>query len=1485
MSLLPSPIPHPLDYSPWDLPGWVYEALDWVIGVEWPEGDERAVWDLADQWYGVAAALAGPRDDAIAAATDVRSGYGGIGLVAEAFDTAWRRVAEGDEAPLPVLLAVSGDLGRLVEECGCDIEGAKLEVWIELGILVVELLAIAVASVLTAGAASPAVGAATAASRLVIQQIFKRLLAQLARKELKRGLKEAGERAAKEATRDGMRGLGRRAVKGGLEEAAEESGISLATQAYQNSTGRRHGLDLADLGASAVGGFAGGAVAPLAGLGRHAQGRGARIAEHFAREMTGETLAEGAAGLATGQGVMSLEEAARAAVSGATGSATGQVDAALRARIDGQLSSLAAPLPPVELPLAPPSVTGSDGLPSPRDGSPREAGASTLSGGIATGAAPEDTPPTAPQPAREQVAASRWEPGPATEAGPVSGRGEPAAISVDIGATGAEQASSSASPTLSSVTTERAPSPQVGEVPATAGHSSTPSTIAHQATSASATSAPMTTASVATASVATAPVATAPVTASAATMTSVAQPTPATATSAGTGAVGNTAAGVTAARADVSALAQPPVAGVHGSSPAVTPAPMQRLSPVGAEPLPRQSFGTPEQDGDVTTPPKANRFPSLEALAPAPATSPSTDASPVLPGPGIESPRPRTPEWYAAQWAIEREALERRRYQGYFESQRGWYEERRREDLASRLRRSASGYLDRARWLKRQAREFAQAGLGLRAEHMFKASEVAERDSYEYSDHAEAVLAGKVVPTEVLIDNAADFQRINDDVADLALGAVETSDRSALTGADDDPPPIDRSRRYGQWGGLRPPLALHQTDLERQMPRNPDGSVVRTADPRQGGWFALANDGGPQADPTRGINCLDCTLSLFETWVHGRPRVSAPRTFDGYAAGDIRRPIMGEKNGPKRVEQVTGGRFQKLVGRRERATDNSSLRSAVDRGFENLHVQLKIGGHGSYAFLITEWEDGGSHAWVALNQNGTILYVDPQSGAIYDEPLYRHRGVTDPDNVISIDALVLGGDGRPLPLGGLARGRFSVLPDLPDYPSTPDEEAGHGDPYLNRLHLLDGPGAAASGSGPAMDGVPPAAPHLPWEADEPLGEADEARRARQLAYGERRAAGFPAHEIVVASADLDAVFEAGVTPAEVAAQLDGPTLQRLASHLDEAAAHDVARLLADPRVARMLDETWQTPPYGEPLLAETLIRQLTQHPDLARMILATPELAHSLIARPLTLHHLATHQRAIDVLASVLDDIAERGAPTVAALDPPDPAATPLSEVHRQISASVRVDGESVAQPGFDRRRSGDPAYQKAYLDALYEAAAVAQTDLNRVANELAYVGDEAVGHPGWRPQPKDRRRALDKIEKYRGNASRLRDLAAAKVEFRCLDDLYAALARLRDRSDVRIVQYEDRFLTPQDSGYRDVQLVLEMSNGHLAEFRLHLAALDEVAVWEHALFEVRRDLDSLAREEGRRLSDTEKAVADSILRREQQLFWRALLSTYEERP
>ncbi|MFE7870530.1 toxin glutamine deamidase domain-containing protein [Micromonospora humida] len=1460
MTVLPSPIPHPLDYSPWDLPGWAYEALDWVVGVEWPEGNERAVWDLADRWYAVAGALAGPRADAIAAATEVRGGYGAAGAVPEAFEVAWRRLADGDDAPLTVLLAVSTDLGRLVEECGCDIEAAKLEVWIELGLLVVELLALAVAAALTAGAASPAAGAAVTASRLVIQQIFRRLMAQLAKKALREGLKEAGERAAKEVARDGMRGLGKRAVKGGLFEAGQEGGVNLATQAYQNSTGRRHGLDLADLGASTLGGLAGGAVAPLAGLGRHATGRGARVGEHLGREMTGEVLAEGAAGLATGQGALSPEDAARAAVSGVSGSATAQADAALHARLDGRLHSLAdATQVSAAFPVPPSPVAAGVEQAAPAGDAPARPAADASAPGPATSSGPTVLAGADPGTAVETPSPrDPWVP-------PDPGRAAAAVGMVD-GQAGA-----------GTVTPPAPPAPGVdhvtGAAPASIVAESTPSSPTLSSVAADQVTSPLTAGRVAEV-VSTNAAVTAP-------------PGPDSGQGNPPGSV-TTAGGAPTATAAVSPTADP-------SPGRTTSAALTAGAPLGQAPggsvRPAPTTGLPTHGGAPDTPQAARerspgvadrddgrqgdrRFPLLEALAPRPVVLPPTEPTPLAPDPDDEPPRPRTPRWYAAKWAAEREALDRRRYQGYFEAQRHWFEDRRRTDASSRQGEAARRRETVARRAARQAFELHREGRSALTNWLRGIARQAEHDANRHRDLAEEIRSGRVVPDVVFVADSADFRRINDDVAELAGGGVETGDRSALTG-DDDPPPIDRSRRYGEFGGLRPPLALHQTDLERQMPRTADGGVVRAADPRQGGWFALTNDGGPQADPTRGINCLDCTLSLYETWLHGRPRVAAPRTFDGYLQGDVRRPVNGETGGPGRVEEVTGGRFQKLFAVDEGVRPGpAALRTSVERGYRNLRDQLVLGGHGSYAFLITEWENGGSHAWVALNQNGTVLYLDPQAGTVHDRPLYGHTGRRRPDNVVGIDALILGGDGRPMPLGGLARGRFSVRPDLPDHPAVPDDEQGYGDPYLNRVHLLDGPGSADQAGQASEDFGRPPGPAGSRQDYEPQRPTDRPTPGRPTEIA----------TLLSGGADLGGLLDAGLSPAEICAHVDAPMLRRLVPQLNEADAADVARLLGDRRVVRMLDETWRDPPIGQQrALAGTLLQELARRPDLARMILAAPELATSLTARPLTLHHLASHPAAIDALGSVIEEMTAQGAEKIATQQPPVPLPTPLSAEQLRISERAATPGENVRQPGFDSRRVADPGYRSAYLDSLYAAAVVAQEELNGLAVDLAHEGDTVVGSAGWRRHPKDRQRAEDKVRKYRGDVSLLRDLAGAKVEFRSLGDLYRALDRLCDRPGIRIVRCEDRFVVPQESGYRDVQLLLEMSNGHLAEFRLHLAALDEVAVWEHALYEVRRDLDSLARQDSRTMTGVEWALVTGILREQQRLFWHALVSTIGE--
>ncbi|HEY8533010.1 MAG TPA: toxin glutamine deamidase domain-containing protein, partial [Micromonospora sp.] len=621
-------------------------------------------------------------------------------------------------------------------------------------------------------------------------------------------------------------------------------------------------------------------------------------------------------------------------------------------------------------------------------------------------------------------------------------------------------------------------------------------------------------------------------------------------------------------------------------------------------------------------------------------------------------PRPRVVgDWFGP----DNDPMERRAYHGYARHARETYELNRRDRQVRALIDESYYAEERARQYATIGRQLQQAGDRARAKKFFDASAAWSRYVSELNEDIEATRAGRIAPQRIDIRSDEDFRRINDDVGRLAPGPVETGFVSALTGTDR-PPSADTTRPYGQRGGLRPPLAQHQLDLERAMPRDAHGNVIRTADPRQGHWFRLTNDGGPAADPTRGINCLDCTLSFYETWVHGRPRVSAPRTFDGYLAGDINRPVDGEKGGPGRVEDVTGGRFLQFTPD-TRGMDPATVQQVVYQGYRDLHYQLLAAGHGAFAFIINEWEGGGSHAWVAVNQNGTILYLDPQQGTIAENnPQYKHWGVPYPGNVVSLNALVLDANGRPLSLNR-PQGKFSERPPL---------VATHDVPDINRLHLLLGPAATPAGtvSGPpggspdrdvptqSTPGDPGRAPQDPAvraEADGGPTTAAEADSSRQRESALRQARltapdalakqGTDVATVIANASTVDAVFEAGVTPDQVAAHLDATTLKRLVPQLTDAEAQDIARLFADERVQTMLRKTWQE----QPTLAETLVRQLVDHPDLVRLMHRNTVLFTCLTARPLTLHHVALHQKAIDVLDDVVTDIERRGAEAVAA--------------------------------------------------------------------------------------------------------------------------------------------------------------------------------------------------------------------------------------------
>lgn len=205
------------------------------------------------------------------------------------------------------------------------------------------------------------------------------------------------------------------------------------------------------------------------------------------------------------------------------------------------------------------------------------------------------------------------------------------------------------------------------------------------------------------------------------------------------------------------------------------------------------------------------------------------------------------------------------------------------------------------------------------------------------------------------------------------------------------PPTLETTRPYDQAGGLTRPDPHHQRDVEDTVPKLPDGNPEPFPDPRDR-WSSLVNDGGPTADPLRGNNCLDCSLSLISTW-HGEPAVSAPRYPDRQPDGSLDR-WTGESGGMKRAERWLDHEYEHL--------------GAPTQGFQSIEDKLRAGGHGSAANIVNTWRTGGAHAWNAVNYNGEVLWVDSQTSKVDHKPLYATGRIGD------VWAVVIDKEGKAL---------------------------------------------------------------------------------------------------------------------------------------------------------------------------------------------------------------------------------------------------------------------------------------------------------------------------------------------------------------------------------------------------------------------------------------------------------------------------------------
>ncbi|WP_433666923.1 hypothetical protein ACQP06_25245 [Nocardia sp. CA-136227] len=323
---------------------------------------------------------------------------------------------------------------------------------------------------------------------------------------------------------------------------------------------------------------------------------------------------------------------------------------------------------------------------------------------------------------------------------------------------------------------------------------------------------------------------------------------------------------------------------------------------------------------------------------------------------------------------------------------------------------------------------------------------------------------------------------------------------------------------------------------------------------------------------------------------------------------------------------------------------------------------------------------------------------------------------------------------------------------------------------------------------------------------------------------------------------------------------------------------------------------------GQPMhLGDAITTLIGRNPEFVRTLETTPYLESALLQRPRALLSVLQQPEAMRIAAETVNDIRDHGPESVIAEHSDAPKSTPfqISESQRQLVDEIQQQIAdlkiSTTQPGYHEpisppvdatgsvRRGLQTAldeYRNSFLKGMYDDWPINQHDLNTVA---ARVATESGGELHSRPGPKDEVRVAEKVDgKYQGNPSRLTDLVGAYIRYDSISDLYRGLEFLQNQLDAegsatRVVELKDRFAVPQGSGYGDVQMLVQLSSGHIAEFRMHLRSMDDVAEYEHALYEIRRVLDPLAKEQGRQLTLEEQALQVELEHRARQLYAEAL--------
>ncbi|MEU0874403.1 EndoU domain-containing protein [Nocardia brasiliensis] len=250
-------------------------ALEWVVGVDWPEGDEDKMFALADGWHRAGIELKAVAEQLDALKRMIERAYPqGVGSGS---------ILDNYQSVRDYLDDLSGKyqgVGKAAKATGADIEAAKIEMCIALVALAAELIAS-----VAAGPFKPLVDAGLIAATRVILAVLRRSLLNLmtrngakalANKAFRDLAKHAGMKFAEAQGKQGLKQVGKNALKEAGKEIGQELAETYGTKAYQVAVDHRDSSELTDwtdpknlkeLGLTVAGAGAGGFAGSLAGKG------------------------------------------------------------------------------------------------------------------------------------------------------------------------------------------------------------------------------------------------------------------------------------------------------------------------------------------------------------------------------------------------------------------------------------------------------------------------------------------------------------------------------------------------------------------------------------------------------------------------------------------------------------------------------------------------------------------------------------------------------------------------------------------------------------------------------------------------------------------------------------------------------------------------------------------------------------------------------------------------------------------------------------------------------------------------------------------------------------------------------------------------------------------------------------------------------------------------------------------------------------------